>query len=245
MALFFAPNLAKTNILPEEESIHAIKVLRLQSGDEIELVDGYGGYFRARITLAHPRNCTFKIIESILIPNQKNYKLHIAIAPTKNIERLEWFIEKATEIGIDEITPIICCNSERKVIKPERLERVMISAAKQSKKSLFPRINPICSYDNFLKEYHENAKFIAHCYDDSTFSANVLKNINYKKQLLQNALPKANSGLIMIGPEGDFSIDEVEHAFHTGYIPVSLGESRLRTETAGVVACCTAAFINA
>lgn len=245
MALFFAPNLASTNILPEEESIHAIKVLRLQSGDEIELVDGYGGYFKARITLAHPRNCTFEIIESILISNQKNYTLHIAIAPTKNIERLEWFIEKATEIGVDEITPIICRNSERKVIKPERLERVMISAAKQSKKSFFPRINPICSYDNFLKKYHENEQFIAHCYDDSIFSVHALNTINYKKQLLRNALHKATNGLIMIGPEGDFSIDEIEQAFHTGYTPVSLGESRLRTETAGVVACCTAAFINA
>jgi 16S rRNA (uracil1498-N3)-methyltransferase len=158
---------------------------------------------------------------------------------------LEWFIEKATEIGVDEITPIICHYSERKVIKPERLDRVMISAAKQSKKSFFPQINPICSYDVFLKKYHENEQFIAHCYDDSFFSADNLKNVNCKKQLFQKVFHKANNGLIMIGPEGDFSIDEVEQAFHTGFIPVSLGESRLRTETAGVVACCTAAYINA
>ena len=231
MAIFYVPNLISENILPEEESLHAVKVLRLHADDEIELVDGKGGYFRAKITLAHHKRCAFEIIDSKLEFGKRNYKLHIAIAPTKNIERLEWFIEKATEIGIDSITPILCRYSERKNIKKERLEKIIVSASKQSKKAYFPILNEFVSFDEFLKTCTAEQKFIAHCYEDD-------------KRILQHELSEKSDALILIGPEGDFSKEEVEKAITNGFIPVSLGESRLRTETAGVVAAGVVAFKN-
>lgn len=231
MALFYVPKLAEACVLPEEESIHAIKVLRLKSGDSIQIMDGVGGYFNAKITTAHHKHCSFEIIDSILDSSLRDYKLHIAIAPTKNIERLEWFIEKATEIGIDEITPIFCRNSERKVVKEERLEKIIISAAKQSLKSHFPILNPPCSFDLFVKKFQADQKFIAHCYND-------------EKAILKSVLKKGSSVIILIGPEGDFSIEEVKEAKNCNYLPISLGESRLRTETAGIVACCSVALVN-
>jgi len=231
MVLFYVSNLTSGNILPEEESQHAVKVLRLQIGSEIAVVDGVGGFYKARITNPHPKHCGFEIFESQNEFGKRNYKLHIAIAPTKNIERLEWFIEKATEIGIDEITPVVCRFSERKVVKEERLEKIIVSAAKQSVKAYFPKLNPLCTFDELMKNHTDSLKFIAHCYDDN-------------KKLLQQEITKSSSVLILIGPEGDFSKEEVQKAISLGFIPVSLGNSRLRTETAGVVACCTVAFKN-
>ena len=231
MTLFYVPNLTSANVLPEEESLHAVKVLRLQAGDLIIVVDGVGGYHKARITLAHHKRCAFEILESQSEFGKRDYKLHIAIAPTKNMERLEWFVEKATEIGIDEITPIICRFSERKVVKDERLEKIIVSAAKQSVKAYFPKLNPQCSFDDLMKNHQASQKFIAHCYEQD-------------KRLLQNEITKASEILILIGPEGDFSPDEVQKAIDCGFVPVSLGESRLRTETAGVVACHTVALMN-
>jgi 16S rRNA (uracil1498-N3)-methyltransferase len=231
MALFYVPNLAFGNILPEEESQHAVKVLRLQIGSEIVVVDGMGGLFKAKITNSHPKHCGFEIIETKLEYGKQKYKLHIAIAPTKNIERLEWFIEKATEIGIDEITPIICRFSERKIVKEERLEKIIVSAAKQSVKAYFPKLNPLCTFDDLIKNHQADQKFIAHCYE-------------HDKKLLQNEISKSAEILILIGPEGDFSQEEVVKAIAGGFVPVSLGDSRLRTETAGVVACHTVALIN-
>jgi 16S rRNA (uracil1498-N3)-methyltransferase len=230
MALFYVPNIA-LNVLPEEESQHAVKVLRLQNGDKITLVDGVGGYYEARITNPHPKHCGFEILETKLEFGKRNYKLHIAIAPTKNIERLEWFIEKATEIGIDQITPIICRFSERKIVKEERLEKIIVSAAKQSLKAYFPKLNPLCTFDELIKNHQADQKFIAHCYEQD-------------KRLLQTEIKKSEDVLILIGPEGDFSPEEVEKAIAGGLVPVSLGESRLRTETAGIVACHTVALIN-
>ncbi|MHB9142892.1 MAG: 16S rRNA (uracil(1498)-N(3))-methyltransferase [Paludibacter sp.] len=232
MSLFYVPNLISAHVLPEEESLHAVKVLRLQSGDAIIVVDGVGGYYEARITRPHPKHCEFEIVKSIAGFGKRDYKLHIAIAPTKNIERLEWFIEKATEIGIDEITPLICRFSERKVIKAERLDKIIVSAAKQSVKAYFPKLNPQCTFDELMKSHKASQKFIAHCYDED-------------KKLLQNEIQKSSDILILIGPEGDFSKEEVQKALTTGFVPVSLGDSRLRTETAGVVACCTVAFTEA
>ncbi len=232
MALFYAPNLASAQILPEEESQHAVKVLRLQVGDAITVVDGKGGFYNAKITNPHPKHCAFEIIKTVLDYGKRDYKLHIAIAPTKNIERLEWFIEKTTEIGIDEITPIICRFSERKVIKEERLEKIIVSASKQSVKAYFPKLNPLCTFDELMKNHQASQKFIAHCYEED-------------KKLLQNEITKSSDVLILIGPEGDFSKDEVQKAQSFGYVPVSLGNSRLRTETAGVVACHTVAILNA
>ncbi len=229
MALFYVPNIATSKTLPEEESQHAIKVLRLQVGDSIDLVDGNGGYYKAKITNSHPKHCSFEITTTVLAYCKRDYKLHIAIAPTKNIERLEWFIEKATEIGIDEITPIICRYSERKVVKIERLEKIIVSASKQSVKAYFPKLNPLCTFDEFMNKQHTADKFIAHCYED-------------EKVLFQNNCKNSKDLLILIGPEGDFSKEEVLKAISKGYTPVSLGNSRLRTETAGVVACCTMAI---
>jgi len=231
MSLFYVPSLSSGLVLPEEESQHAVKVLRLQVGDEITVVDGAGGFYTAEIINPHPKHCTFEITRTILEYAKRNYRLHIAIAPTKNIERLEWFIEKATEIGIDEITPIICRFSERKVIKAERLEKIIVSAAKQSLKAYLPILNPLCSFDELLKNHHASQKFIAHCYDDD-------------KRLLQNEIQTSKDVLILIGPEGDFSKEEVQKSLSAGFIPVSLGNSRLRTETAGVVACHTVSLLN-
>lgn len=231
MSLFYVPTLSTGHVLPEEESQHAVKVLRLQVGSEITIVDGTGGFYKAKISNPHPKHCSFEITETILEYGKRDYRLHIAIAPTKNIERLEWFIEKATEIGIDEITPIICRYSERKVIKAERLEKIIVSAAKQSVKAYFPKLNPQCTFDELLKNQHTSQKFIAHCYDED-------------KRLLQNEIQKSTDVLILIGPEGDFSMEEVQKSLTLGYIPVSLGNSRLRTETAGVVACCTVSLRN-
>ncbi|MDR3651356.1 MAG: 16S rRNA (uracil(1498)-N(3))-methyltransferase [Paludibacter sp.] len=231
MALFYVPNLASGTVLPEEESQHAVKVLRMQVGDTITVVDGVGGFYTASITNPHPKHCTFKITETILEFGKRDYKLHIAIAPTKNVERLEWFIEKATEIGIDEITPILCQFSERKIIKEERLEKIIVSAAKQSLKAYFPTLNPLCTFDELMKKHKASQKYIAHCYEND-------------KKLLQKEIQKASDVLILVGPEGDFSKDEVQKATSLGFIPVSLGNSRLRTETAGVVACHTVAILN-
>ncbi|HJV78302.1 MAG TPA: 16S rRNA (uracil(1498)-N(3))-methyltransferase [Paludibacter sp.] len=231
MSLFYVPNLAAAHVLPEEESQHAVKVLRLQAGDAITVVDGVGGFYNARITNPHHKHCAFEVIEALLEFGKRDYKLHIAIAPTKNIERLEWFIEKATEIGIDEITPIICRFSERKIVKEERLEKIIVSAAKQSLKAYFPKLNSLCTFDELMKNHQASQKFIAHCYEED-------------KKLLQNEIQKSSDVLILIGPEGDFSKEEVQKAISLGFIPVSLGNSRLRTETAGVVACHTAAIVN-
>lgn len=231
MALFYVPNLISENILPEDESLHAVKVLRLQAGSEIELVDGVGGYYKAIITSAHHKRCGFEIVEATQGLGKRNYNLHIAIAPTKSMDRLEWFVEKATEIGIDSITCIICKHSERKVVKNERLEKIIVSAAKQSKKAYFPVLNELVSFNDFLKTYKAEQKFIAHCYEAD-------------KRILQEEVSANSDVLILIGPEGDFSQDEIESAVSSGFEPVSLGESRLRTETAGVVAACTLAFKN-
>jgi 16S rRNA (uracil1498-N3)-methyltransferase len=231
MSLFYCPTISIAPVLSEEESQHAVKVLRMQTGDVMALVDGVGGYYKAQITNPHPKHCRFEIIETFSNFGKRDYKLHIAIAPTKNIERLEWFVEKATEIGIDEITPIICRFSERKIVKEERLEKIIVSATKQSIKAYFPKLNPLCAFDELFKNNQVSQKFIAHCYDDD-------------KKLLQNEIKKSSDVLILIGPEGDFSKEEVQKAISWGFVPVSLGNSRLRTETAGMVACHTVAIIN-
>ena len=231
MKLFYAPDILRNQVLPEEESGHAVRVLRLQSGDNIEVVDGAGGFYKAVIANPHSKRCSFEITEKTEEFGKRDFKLHIAIAPTKNIERYEWFIEKAVEIGIDEITPLLCRFSERKIIKPERLEKIIISAAKQSLKAYFPRLNPMVSFDEFIKSQHAAQKFIAHCYEED-------------KKLLQNIYLKSSDVIILIGPEGDFSPEELQKALKHDYQPVSLGSSRLRTETAGVAACHTVVMMN-
>lgn len=225
MQLFYVPDISgKEVILNETESKHAIRVLRLKEGDEIQLIDGKGGFYKSKITEANPKKCQLSIIDSQTKFGKKDFHLHIAIAPTKNIDRTEWFLEKCTEIGIDEITPIISEHSERKVIKPERLEKILVSAMKQSVKAYLPQFNELTTFSNLLKLADEPKKFIAHCNPG-------------EKEHLKNKVNPGDNVLILIGPEGDFSIEEVDMAEKYGFESISLGNSRLRTETAGVVAC--------
>ncbi|WP_299578066.1 16S rRNA (uracil(1498)-N(3))-methyltransferase [uncultured Sunxiuqinia sp.] len=227
MQLFYTPDISEsTYCLDETESKHAVRVLRLTAGDVIQLIDGKGNFFEAQISDAHPKRCQVEIIKKISEYNKRTHYLHLAVAPTKNIDRFEWFLEKATEIGIDEITPVLCDHSERKVIKDERLQKVIISAMKQSLKAYLPKLNPLTPLKTLLDTDFEGKKFIAHCYEQN-------------KKELKDELSESGSNLILIGPEGDFSEDEVAKAIHKQFIPVSLGQSRLRTETAAVVACHT------
>jgi 16S rRNA (uracil1498-N3)-methyltransferase len=225
MQLFYVPDISGAEvILNETESKHAVRVLRLKEGDDIELVDGKGGFFKARITDANPKKCQLIIIESQTEFGKKDFHLHIAIAPTKNIDRTEWFLEKCTEIGIDEVTPLLSEHSERKVIKPERLEKILVSAMKQSVKAYLPKLNELTKLSDLLEQATETKKFIAHCNEG-------------EKPHLKNVVNPGDNVLILIGPEGDFSPEEVELALENGFEAISLGNARLRTETAGVVAC--------
>jgi 16S rRNA (uracil1498-N3)-methyltransferase len=233
MNIFYTPNItaASTFVLDETESKHAIKVLRLNQGDNISLVDGLGNFYTAEITNAHPKKCEVKIINRQKEENTKP-SIHIAIAPTKNNDRLEWFIEKTTEIGITAISPIICDHSERKVLKIERLEKRAISAMKQSLKATLPSINEAVSFKSFIDSVPENTeKYIAHCYEEN-------------QQHLKEIYTAGKNCIVLIGPEGDFSLQEVELALKNGFKPVSLGKSRLRTETAGLVACNIVNLLN-
>ncbi len=220
-------------MLSEEESQHCVRVLRYTRGDEILLTDGRGTTYTARITNPHPKHCEFEIISQEKQQKAHNFHLHIAIAPTKNIERLEWMIEKCTEIGIDEITPLLCRFSERKQIREDRLEKIILSAAKQSLTPYLPKLNPLTTFEQLIQHADEEKRFIAHCYKEN-------------KRELAEEIGKAigKDTLVLIGPEGDFSEEEIKLALQNNYIPVSLGNTRLRTETAGVVACHTTILLN-
>ena len=221
MQLFYLENPKDEIILSAEESKHATKVLRKKEGDILNFTDGKGHLYKAEITVADTKKCRLKLV-SIEQKEKHNYHLHIAIAPTKNMDRLEWFLEKATEIGVDELTPIICSRSERKVIKTERCTRILLSAMKQSLKFQLPKLNETISFKDFIKKDYEGTKYIAHCEDGE------------KKEL--KAVNKTKKTLILIGPEGDFSPKEIKLALQNQFKEVSLGTSRLRTETAGIIA---------
>ncbi|MBO7502314.1 MAG: 16S rRNA (uracil(1498)-N(3))-methyltransferase [Paludibacteraceae bacterium] len=231
MYLFYTPHIAVSHCLSEEESAHCVRVLRYTLGDEILLTDGQGTTYTARITNPHPKHCEFEILSSEKQEPNHAFRLHIAIAPTKNVERLEWMVEKCTEIGVDEITPILCRFSERKQLRTDRLEKIILSAAKQSLTPYLPKLNELTPYDELIRRATEQDRFIAHCYKN-------------EKRELKDLIRKGNSVLVLIGPEGDFSEQEVQDALSLGFRPVSLGNSRLRTETAGVVACHTAVLMN-
>ena len=222
MQLFYLENPKDEIILSAEESKHATKVLRKKEGDILNFTDGKGNFYKAEITFADTRKCRLKIVSSEQKEKQHNYHLHIAIAPTKNMDRFEWFLEKATEIGIDEITPIICSRSERKIIKTERCNKILLSAMKQSLKFHLPKLNEAISLIDFLKNNMDGAKYIAHCEKSNKLE---LKNEKLEEKTL-----------ILIGPEGDFSATEIEMTLKNNFKAVSLGTSRLRTETAGIVA---------
>jgi len=232
MHIFYTPELSgNTYTLDETESKHCIRVLRLGKGDEITLVDGRGGFFTAEIADPNPKRCAVNVVESQQNFGLRNFRVHIAIAPTKNIERIEWFLEKATEIGVSRITPLLCRYSERKEIKTERLEKVMVSAMKQSLKAYLPQLDELTKFSEFVRQPFDGQKFIAHCEEQH-------------RELLKSLVVPTQNYLILIGPEGDFSSEEIELALKEGFQPVSLGDSRLRTETAGVVACHTFNLLN-
>ena len=224
---FYVPDAPGVQELPDEEAQHAIRVLRLGVGDEVMLMDGKGSFYRAEITEASKKHCQYRILETLPQPRQWYGHLHLAMAPTKNIDRTEWFAEKATEIGFDELTFLRCQFSERTVLKEERIEKILIAAMKQSHKAEKPKLNGMTDFKEFITRPFEGKKYICHCYDQSDLQP---------KQLLKTMLKQGEDALVLIGPEGDFSIDEVRMAEQYGFVPVSLGTSRLRTETAALVA---------
>ncbi len=233
MHTFYTPDI-KSNFLTlsESESKHCIKVLRLNIGDKVLLIDGKGKQYTAEITDNHPKKCSVKIINVQQKKSRKNFKLHIAIAPTKNISRFEFFSEKAAEIGTDAIIPFTSRYSERKTLKTERIEKVIISATKQSKAFFKPDLYEIISFDELIKTNFNGEKYIAHCYNSDT------------KRHIKEIYKKGKDVLILIGPEGDFSKNEIQQALLQGFKEISVSESRLRTETAGIVACQIIDFIN-
>jgi 16S rRNA (uracil1498-N3)-methyltransferase len=224
MNTFFGIIQNNAAILNEDESLHCVKVLRHKVGDVIQVIDGKGTRAIGTIQAAHAKQCAVLLTEKEVVVNNRNYKLHIAIAPTKNMERIEWFVEKAVEIGIDEISFIKCKNSERTVVKDERILKVAESAVKQSRQAYIPKLNSLVEFREFIKSATSDVKMIAHCEKD-------MKE-NIKKYVKNNG-----SHTVLIGPEGDFTKDEIAQALASGYLPVALGESRLRTETAGLYVC--------
>ena len=225
--LFRSPNAATAGELPEEEAKHAVKVLRLQSGDGMVLVDGEGGRYSAEVSVASGKHCLYNVVGDI--PYEREWRGHIclAIAPTKMMDRIEWMVEKATEIGFNEIAFLDCKFSERKTLRTDRIERIVVSAMKQSHKAAKPLVSEMCAFKNFVTTHREGRKFIAHCYDE------IERNDLFGElQTIDADTPVT----VMVGPEGDFSIDEVRLAMENGFEPVSLGLSRLRTETAGLSA---------
>ena len=226
MALFYVPDIANTWELSEEEATHALRVLRLTVGAELEITDGKGNLYRTAIASIAGKHCYVEPCAPFDMSKNWRGNVHIAIAPTKNMDRIEWFAEKATEIGLDAVTFLNCRFSERKVIKPERVERIVVSAMKQSLKYSKPVVGEIVDFKKFIAIERPGAKFIAHCYDS-------------ERVLLKDVLAVGEDATVLIGPEGDFSPEEVQLAVKAGYRPVSLGSSRLRTETAALVACHT------
>jgi 16S rRNA (uracil1498-N3)-methyltransferase len=233
MQLFYNPAINETSELfsfDREESKHIIKVLRKKDTDILFVTNGLGYLFKTEITLASDTKCTVKIVSVEKAPTPK-YHLHLAVAPTKMNDRYEWFLEKATEIGITEITPIICDHSERKIIKTDRFDKIIQSAMKQSNQLHLPKLNEPILFKDFIKIKNKDQLYIAHCEEAN-------------KKLLKEVLKPNENATVLIGPEGDFSEKEIQLALEHNFIPVSLGNTRLRTETAAIVACHSVAFVN-
>jgi 16S rRNA (uracil1498-N3)-methyltransferase len=224
---FFVPDAAQQTELPADEAMHALRVLRLKSGDEMFLMDGEGNYYRAQVTIAATHRCFYEILETMPQERQWQGRVHLAIAPTKMMDRIEWMVEKATEIGVDEVSFLNCQFSERRLVKTTRLEKIIVAAVKQSHKAYKPQLHEIESFKAFIHEPREGRKFIAHCYEE------VPRNYLFEELKKDGGTEDAT---VMIGPEGDFSIEEVKMAVEAGWQSVHLGESRLRTETAGLSA---------
>lgn len=224
---FYAPDATTSQELPNDEAMHALRVLRLKTGDEMMLMDGIGNYYRAEVTLAHTKHCLYEIKETFPQERQWQGHVHLAIAPTKLMDRMEWMIEKAVEIGVDEISFLNCQFSERRLVKTQRVDKIVVSAMKQSHKAWKTQLNDIIPFKDFITKPREGRKFIAHCYEE--FPRTYLYD-----ELCQTVA--TDDATVLIGPEGDFSIDEVKAAMANGYQSVHLGKSRLRTETAGLSA---------
>ena len=234
MQLFYNPSLTETTehfTFDREESKHIVKVLRKQEGDILHVTNGLGYIFTAEIVIGMDTKCQVKII-SAQKQEPMNYKIHLVVAPTKMNDRYEWFLEKATEIGVTSITPIICDRSEKKFIKNDRFEKIIHSASKQSLQSYFPILNEAIPFKEFIKAHsNDGTLLIAHCEETN-------------KKSLKELIVKGEEITLLIGPEGDFSENEIQLAIANGYLPVTLGATRLRTETAAIVGCHSVAFVN-
>ncbi|NLY25074.1 MAG: 16S rRNA (uracil(1498)-N(3))-methyltransferase [Bacteroidales bacterium] len=229
--LFYCPDILISPRLPEQESQHCIKVLRMKEGDRLTVTDGRGTFYNCSLIEAHPKHCVVSILHRSVEERKRDYTLHIAFGPTKQMDRNEWFVEKATEIGTDLFTPILSSFSERREIKRERLEKIAVSAMKQSQQAFLPVIEEMVRLKDLISRPFNGRKFIAHCYD-------------LPREPLAQTYRKGEHALILIGPEGDFSREEVESAIANGFEPVTLGETRLRTETACLAATHTIHVIN-
>jgi len=233
MQIFYAPDIAgDTYTLDEKESKHIIRVLRMIKGADVRLIDGQGNLYEGIISDPDQKRCTIKVTGRINDFERRNYRLHIAISPLKNPERFEWFVEKSVEIGIDEITPLICRNTEKPGIKYDRVNNLIISAMKQSLKATRTVLNDTCNFKDFIKMDLKGIMMIAHC-DNSI-----------ERTKISDVYSKNENAVILIGPEGDFSKEEIDSAIKSNFSPVHLGPSRLRTETAGVAACHSIYFLN-
>jgi len=237
MIRFHAPDIESTLTLPESDSQHCIRVLRMRPGDEVEVVDGRGGLFRCRIAVDHPRHTQLEIVGREDLPKVWTPQITIAIAPTKHLDRMEWLVEKLVEIGVDRIVPILCRRSERRGLKTERLEKIAVSAMKQSLKAILPEIAPMTPITDFLDTEHSRGgtdvcRYICYC-DSST-----------ERRLMAADYRPGADATILIGPEGDFDPAEVRAAVAAGFLPATLGDNRLRTETAALVACDTIHIVN-
>lgn len=223
---FYVPQAVEKNELPAEEATHALRVLRLKPGDELFLMDGEGVFYEAHVTQAD-KHCYYEIDKALPQPKTWSAHIHLGIAPTKMMERIEWLAEKATEIGFDELSFLHCKFSERKTLRADRVEKIVISAAKQSRKSFLPQVHELTPFSQFIDESEEGHRYIAHCYNE-------IERVDFFNEL--NQLTDDDPITVLVGPEGDFSIDEVKFAMAKGYKSISLGKSRLRTETAGLYA---------
>jgi 16S rRNA (uracil1498-N3)-methyltransferase len=233
MHVFYTPDITSNEYtLNDEESRHCNKVLRLNLGDQVFLIDGRGGFYEAEISVTGKKLVTLQVTKAQQEYQKRNHHLHIAVAPTKNIDRLEWFLEKATELGIDEITPIICERSERKIVKEDRLFKVITSAVKQSLQAYHPVLNQATSLSDFLKTPQEGTNMVAHCVAGEP------------RQYITELIQPHGRYTILIGPEGDFSPNEIATTLSSGFLPLTLGNNRLRTETAALAACFEVNYIN-
>lgn len=233
MHVFYTPDISSSDyVLNEEESRHCTKVLRLGTGAKVHLIDGRGGLYTAEITSETRKNVSLKVITVIRDYGQRRHHLHLAVAPTKNIDRFEWFLEKATEAGIEEITPLICDRSERKTIKEDRLNKIITSAVKQSLQAYHPILHPPADLNEFIRQERSGTKMIAHCLE------------NEPKQYISQVASPGQHYIILIGPEGDFTPQEIAGALRNGYKPLTLGNTRLRTETAALSACFEINYLN-